>query len=348
MADERYEWLDRDAAERLLRGEPVEAADEHARNQAARLSRELYGMGRPSHSGYLDGGEMPGEAAALAAFRKSRADADVPAGDMLGAVRLAPSTRPASTRPASTHRAPRTIFARPVRFGLAAAVAGCALGGVAVAASTGFLRSPFGGDPLPASSVSAAATPGPLVSESQTGGGTVAPPPVSGSPGTPPVSPPASDGGEQPDPSGGADGGSGKRQGDPDDKSPDGKAESYRKAVEACRDYRSGHIAPDRKRQLEETAKGASRVERFCDQLLGGDTKDGGQSDGGGDSGGGDDDSGDSGDDDGKGHGAPALESHSGGASLPPVSWTPLPAEPAPLPSESASLPTSGVALNGF
>ncbi|MFI2352564.1 hypothetical protein ACH492_37385 [Streptomyces sp. NPDC019443] len=342
MADERYEWLDREAAERLLRGEPVEAADEHARIQAARLSRELYGMGRPSHSGYLDGGEMPGEAAALAAFRKSRADADAPAGDMLGTVRLTPSTRSAST-----HRAPRTIFARPVRFGLVAAVAGCALGGVAVAAGTGFLGSPFGGDPQPASSVSAAATPGPLASESQTGGGTVAPPPIAGSPSTPPVSPPASNGGEQPDPSSGADGGSGKRQGDPDDKSPDQNAESYRKSVDACRDYRSGDIAPDRKRQLEEAAKGASRVERFCDRLLDGDTKGGGKSDGGGDSGGGDD-GGDSGDDDGKGHGAPALESHSGGASLPPVSWAPLPAEPAPLPSESASLPSSGVALNAF
>jgi hypothetical protein len=341
MADERYEWLDREAAERLLRGEPVEAADEHARIQAARLSRELYGMGRPSHSGYLDGGEMPGEAAALAAFRKSRADADAPAGDMLGTVRLAPSTRPASGR-----RAPRTIFARPVRFGLAAAVAGCALGGVAVAAGTGFLPSPFGGDPLPASSVSAAATPGPLVSESQTGGGTVAPPPISGSPSTPPVSPPASDGGEHP--SSGADGGSGKRQGDPDDKSPDRNAESYRKAVEACRDYRSGHIAPDRERRLEEAAKGASRVERFCDRLLDGDSKDGGQTDGGGSGGGDDGDSGDSGDDDGKGHGAPVLDSHSGASSLPPVSWTPLPAEPAPLPSESAPLPSSGVALNAL
>lgn len=340
MADERYEWLDREAAERLLRGEPVETADEHARIQAARLSRELYGMGRPSRPGYSDGGEMPGEAAALAAFRKSRADADAPAGDMLGTVHLA-----SSTRAASAHRAPRTFFARPVRFGLAAAVAGCALGGAAVAAGTGFLPSPFRGDPLPASTVSAAATPGPLVSETDTGGGVVAPPPISGSPSTPPVSPPASDGGDYPGPSSGGDTGSGRHQGDPDEKSPDPNAELYRKTVEACRDYRSGRIAPDRKRQLEDAAKGASRVERFCDRLLDGDTDDGSQTDGG--SGTGDGDSGDSGDDGGKDRGAPAMDSRSG-ASLPPVSWTPLPAEPAPLPSESASVPSSGAASTPF
>ena len=56
MADERYEWLDKDAAERLLRGEPVEAADEHARTQAARLSRALDGgRGRP-RAGYAGDG----------------------------------------------------------------------------------------------------------------------------------------------------------------------------------------------------------------------------------------------------------------------------------------------------
>lgn len=339
MADERYEWLDKEAAERLLRGEPVETADEHARTQAAQLSRELYGMGRPSRSGYLDGGEMPGEAAALAAFRKARADAEAPAGDMLGTVRLAPAARPAAT-----HRAPRTLFARPVRFGLAAAVAGCALGGVAVAAGTGFLPSPFGGDPLPGSSVSAAATPGPLVSDSPTGGGVVAPPRISGSPSTPPVSPPASGGGEHRDPSSGAHGGSGKK-GDQGEKSREGNAELYRQTVEACRDYRSGSIAPDRKQQLEEAAKGAKGVERFCDGLLDGDTKSSGQTDG--DTG---DGGGDSGDDGGKSRGAaapaPAIESRAGGASLPPVSWTQLPAEPALLPSESASLPSPGVTQN--
>ncbi|MFF4231310.1 hypothetical protein [Streptomyces sp. NPDC001820] len=333
MADERYEWLDREAAERLLRGEPVETADEHARTQAARLSRELYSMGRPTRPGYFDGGEMPGEAAALAAFRKSRADADAPAGDMLEAVRLAPSA----------HRAPRPLLRRPVRFGLAAAVAGCALGGVAVAAGAGILPSPFGGDPMPASSVSAAATPGPPVSESPGGWGADPPPQTSGSPSTPPVSPPVSDGGEHPDASTGAVGGPGEQQGGPGEKAGERNTELYRKTVEACRDYRSGRIAPDRKRQLEDAARGASQVERFCGRLLDGDTSGSGQPDDSDSSGGGD---GDSGDDDGKGHGAPASESRPGGASLPPVSWTQLPAEPAPLPSESAPPTSPGVAQN--
>lgn len=34
MADEQHEWLDADAAEMLLRGEPVEAVDDHARAEA--------------------------------------------------------------------------------------------------------------------------------------------------------------------------------------------------------------------------------------------------------------------------------------------------------------------------
>lgn len=190
MADEQFEWLDRQAAERMLRGEPVEASDEHARIQAARLSRALYEAGRNESPGYAGDGEMPGEAAALAAFRKARADAAAPAGEAVAAVRLAPSHR----RPAR-----RSRFGRPVRFGLAAAFAGCALGGAAVAATTGLLPSPFGGDPLPASSVTAAATPEPLVSDSPTGGGAVAPPNTSGSPSTP-LSPSPSDGSGAPTP----------------------------------------------------------------------------------------------------------------------------------------------------
>ncbi|NUK25397.1 hypothetical protein HRW23_04220 [Streptomyces lunaelactis] len=311
MADERYEWLDKEAAERLLRGEPVEAADEHARTQAARLSRALYGAGR---AGYCDDGEMPGEAAALAAYRKARADSAAPAGAALGTVRLTRSAR----------RAPGLRFARPVRFGIAAAVAGCALGGVAVAAGTGFLPGPFGNDdPLPASSVSAAATPGPLVTQSPSGEGPVSPsqPPAGSS--TPPVAPPSSSGtGQRP---GGA---SGSNGGDPDDGSgkpgrtgdgtrDDRRAELYRKSVQACREYRSGKIAPDRKRLLEQAADGPERVERFCDRVLG-DTRD--SNDGGGS---GDGDNGDGGPDSGNG---PAM---------PPVSWSPVPSGASPSPSQS-------------
>ena len=41
MADEQHEWLDKDAAERLLRGEPVDPVDGHARTEAARLMAAL-------------------------------------------------------------------------------------------------------------------------------------------------------------------------------------------------------------------------------------------------------------------------------------------------------------------
>lgn len=328
MADEQFEWLDREAAERMLRGEPVEASDEHARIQAARLSRALYEAGRTESLDYAGDGEMPGEAAALAAFRKARADAAAPAGDAVGAVRLVPSHR----RPAR-----RRASAVPCASGLAAAVAGCALGGAAVAATTGLLPSPFRGDPLPASSVSVAATPEPLESDSPTGGGAVAPPYTSGSPSTPPLSPSPSDGTGAPDPAvGGTDGNSGKPQGD-GDKSRQQREEWYRKMVDACRDYRSGHIAPDSKRRLEAAAKGASRVERFCDQLLGGDTK--GSGDGSGESGSdsGGSSSGDSHDSDG-GAGKLSSGSQSGSATLPPVAWTPRPSESVPSPSPSTTL----------
>ncbi|WP_405601355.1 hypothetical protein OG741_24785 [Streptomyces sp. NBC_01410] len=328
MADEQFEWLDREAAERMLRGEPVEASDEHARIQAARLSRALYEAGRNESLDYAGDGEMPGEAAALAAFRKARADAAAPAGEAVGAVRLAPSHR----RPAR-----RSRFGRPVRFGLVAAVAGCALGGAAVAATTGLLPSPFSGDPLPASSVSAAATPEPLVSDSPTGGGAVAPPYPSGSPSTP-LSPSPSDGTGAPDPAvGGTDGNSGQQRGD-EDKSRQQREEWYRKTADACRDYRSGHIAPDIKRRLEAAAKGAGRIERFCDQLLGGDTQ--GSGDGGGESGtdsGSGSSSGDSNDSDG-GAGKFSGGSQSGSASVPPVAWTPAPSESVPSPPPSAPL----------
>ncbi|MFK4225228.1 hypothetical protein [Streptomyces sp. NPDC019890] len=331
MADERYEWLDKEAAERLLRGEPVEASGEHARAQAARLSRALHDTGRGGTHAYADEGEMPGEAAALAAFRKARADAQTPAGDTLGTVRLARPTRPAFGM----------RLGRPVRFGLVAAVAGCALGGVAVAAGTGLLRSPFDG-PLPASTVSAAATPQPLVSDSPTGGALI-PPQTPGSPGTP-ESPSASIGGSRsPDPTSGPEGGDFGKQGDTDKKSRERKAELRRKAVEACRDYRSGRISPERKRELERLAEGRGGVEQFCDRLLGGESEGGKDNNDSGGSGDGDD--GDSGDGDGGAGRLPGSVGTAGGASLPPVSWSQLPAEPAPLPSESAPRPSPSPSL---
>lgn len=68
MADEHNKWLDRDAAERLLRGEPLEAVDAVTRARAARLAETLDALAVTR----VDGGELRGEAAALAAFRKAR------------------------------------------------------------------------------------------------------------------------------------------------------------------------------------------------------------------------------------------------------------------------------------
>ncbi|MEV4332828.1 hypothetical protein AB0K02_20180 [Streptomyces sp. NPDC049597] len=334
MADERYEWLDRDAAERLLRGESVEAHDEHARMQAARLFEVLGGAADPGYR--HDDGELPGEAAAMAAFRKARADAAAPAGDFLGTVRV---KRPAV--PVSGLR-----FGRPVRVGLAAAVAAFALGGVAVAAGTGVLPTPFGGDerPLPASSVSAAETPGPLGSETPGAtGGTSSPPGVT----TPPASPSLSGGSTGP--SYGTDGTGSGSPGDGGWATPGaggaGSEAELRDSVEACKDYRNGTLAAERKQRLEELAKGADGVKRFCDRLLGPEKAGDGKGDGAGEGANKDDGSGDG---DGKGDGdRDAGGEQSGGTGsedadpveIPPVSWTVLPEDPSATVIPTASAP---------
>ncbi|MEV6397802.1 hypothetical protein AB0M39_24025 [Streptomyces sp. NPDC051907] len=324
MADERYEWLDKDSAERLLRGEPVEAADEHARVQAARLSGALNSARRTT---FDDDGEMPGEAAAMAAFRKARADSAVPAGDLLGTVRLAHPPRP-----------PRMLrFGRPVRFGIAAAVAGCALGGVAVAAGAGVL--PFGGEePLPGSSVSAAETPGPLKSpspEDRQALPSPLPPEENPAPSTtPPPSPDASgepgkaSGSPTGEPTGGA---SASPSGSPEDKIRDRNREWYRKTLAACRDYRGGSMKPEHRLLLEKAAKGPDGVKNFCDRLIGA-AKDGSRGDGGTDGGDGDGDNGaedDGGESNGSEGGKPGR--------LPRAAWSPgAPGAPAPALTERA------------
>ncbi|MDG4865716.1 hypothetical protein P8605_46965, partial [Streptomyces sp. T-3] len=41
MADEHFNWLSEEAAERLLRGEPLDAVDDHEQKQAERLAELL-------------------------------------------------------------------------------------------------------------------------------------------------------------------------------------------------------------------------------------------------------------------------------------------------------------------
>ncbi len=76
MADEQYRWLDSDAAERLLRGEPLDAVDDVARAHAARIAETLSELAAPP---LPTSDELPGEASAVAAFRAARTAATVSA-----------------------------------------------------------------------------------------------------------------------------------------------------------------------------------------------------------------------------------------------------------------------------
>ncbi|MEV0025401.1 hypothetical protein AB0H45_24910 [Streptomyces atroolivaceus] len=293
MADEQYEWLDADAAEMLLRGEPVEPVGDHARTEARRLEAALGALRIPGPPG----GELPGEAAVLAAFReasgggKRMAGEAGPAGlagqDALHTVRI-------GTGPAAPRRRPR--WSRPVRYGLAVSLAGCALGGVAVAAGTGMLPAPFGGhgSPVPATSVSAAASPEEL--ETEVPDAREPAPPPSGTPRAPrPPAPPdapeggtaggdgpaGQDGGGTPDredtgrdsgTTGGTQDGTDGRE-VPGDRSP---AEVYKKSVKACRDYREDALSPEDERRLLRLADGERNLDRFCDRLLNPADRDGG------------------------------------------------------------------------
>ncbi|MFG2375849.1 hypothetical protein ACGFY9_30800 [Streptomyces sp. NPDC048504] len=267
MADERSafpgdtprtpgRWLDRETAELLLRGESLDAVGPAARAQAERLARTLGALSvEPSQTKV----ELPGEEAALAAFRAARNGNDVeraalarrgrgPSSDA-GLVRLG---RPV----VATVPGPR--WGRPVRVGLTAALAVGMLGGVAAAVGTGALPTPFYDDPTPASSISAAVTSPDhtLVSPSPSG---------TGGPGTPTA------GGGSDDSSGEA-AGSGTNPtpsaGTGDDKS-FGSGGWWKGVTSSCRAVRDGKpLAPGRKRTLEDAAGGTSHVWTYCKGLL--------------------------------------------------------------------------------
>ncbi|GHD94665.1 extensin [Streptomyces naganishii] len=301
MADEQYRWLDPEAAERLLRGEPLENLDATAREQAERLLRALGALSAgpsaatPATSAATADAELPGEAAALAAFRKARAEqADARAAldrperavtrtdaDAEGLVRIGAR---AAARP------PRARWGRPLRLALAGALAVGAVGGVAAAATTGVLPTPFGGDePGPAASVSAPATSErPLVSPSPDGtpgggAGTATPGgATAGSPGgTAGASP-----GDGATTSGQDDSGAGT--GHPQE----GDAGRWARVASACRDLRDGKdLGSGRKQALNSAAGGPARVWTYCKLVLktvDGRGQDGGDTDGnkGGDQGG--------------------------------------------------------------
>ncbi|MXM67215.1 hypothetical protein GR925_28235 [Streptomyces sp. HUCO-GS316] len=269
MADEQYSWLDRETAERLLRGEPLDNAVEAAAlDEAQRLAKTL---GALSAEPPLNSTELPGEAAALAAFRTARSaregreerevrSGEQPAGHRAdtqvtdaGLVRIGGPDR----------RARRPRWGRPLRLGLAAALAAGMVGGVAVAAGTGALPTPFDDtEPGPAASVSAAVTPpGPQISP--------APDPLGGEPtpdGTTSAAP--GQGSHRDTARGGQDTGPATGSGPTRDPSMD-RAEPRRAAAAACRDVRDGKLlTTQRRRALEGVAGGSARVWRYCRGVL--------------------------------------------------------------------------------
>ncbi|MGX1545858.1 hypothetical protein [Streptomyces adustus] len=263
MADEQYRWLDREAAERLLRGEPLApAVDATVRDRAGRLAETLGALSTAAAA--PDSTELPGEAAAMAAFRAARG-AERPA---VGRRARTAASRSADAglvrlgRPAPA--AGRFRWGRPVRLGLSAALAAGMVGGVAVAAGTGVLPAPFGGvEPGPAVSVSAAASPArPLVppSPGDIMGGTsgVA---------TPDDRTSASPGGG---PTRGADDDALAGDRGQDDRAATGSGSTWSGVAAACRDLRAGREpVGERRRALEKAAGGSPRVWKYCKTLLG-------------------------------------------------------------------------------
>ncbi|WP_438292107.1 hypothetical protein [Streptomyces sp. HUAS TT7] len=302
MADERHEWLDGDAAERLLRGEGVEPGDERARAEADRLSALLRSLAHDEPATT----ELPGEAAALAAFRKARPEG-APDAEALGVVRVG--------RVAEVHPAPRRRRFAPVRLGLAAALACCALGGVAVAAGTGVLPGPFAfdeQDPTPASTVSAEVTPGPVATSPSHSLPPGSPTPDRHGPSTGAGTPGDSSHSASPDGSAAGGSGDGDKKGGAQPGGSGGDNDGgdsglwLAKTADDCRDYRSGKLDPDKRRSLESAAHGPAAVKAFCDLLLDGKGgKPGGTGDG---SGNGDDNGGK-----GKGKGDGSGKSGGGG-----------------------------------
>ncbi|MER8154782.1 hypothetical protein [Streptomyces sp. NPDC094472] len=307
--DHRYSWLDDSAAERLLRGEPVEgqpgAPDgrgDESYAEAERLAAVLSavaGAGRPAAPS--DASALPGEEAAMAAFRAARVEAEADAVAEPGVTR-----RPQRIRQ-FRERQPR--LRRPLRAGMIAMVAGCALGGFAVAAAAGVLPTPFGPSHH---------TPGPSVSMSDAGpGGESAHPDISEDGGTTAPGPSGSGDNDASDVgSNGAQGGTvtsdpgGGDKGKEGDASSKGKHSTPRWALRVCPRYLAAELAGvdlDKKslKKLTKAAGSASAIHGYCTQILADDSTDTPRSDDSGEStdNGGGDNSTDSGSDNGGGIG---------------------------------------------
>ncbi|MFE2462456.1 hypothetical protein [Streptomyces sp. NPDC059402] len=260
MADEQDKWLDRETAELLLRGEPLEgleSTDPATRDRAARLAAALGALSAPPAP---TGEELPGEAAALAAFRKVRAERTDAAADAPGALGHGTARGPLDAGLVRIgprgDGARRARWNRPLRLGLAAALTVGMVGGVAVAAGTGVLPTPFDGtEPEPAATVSAAASPDrPLAPPSPLDGvqGGSRPGAASGTPGE-----------------GTARDGGGAEDRDADGRDPDRSDGRRSDLAASCREVRDGRqLDAAHRRALKEAAGGASRVGKYCGDLL--------------------------------------------------------------------------------
>lgn len=129
-AEDRFGWLDDEAAEDLLRGTAADGSSSCPPPHAEELASALDGLAE-SHQPAECAKELPGEAEALAAFRTARSRR------CRGGAAGARSRR---------GRYMTRLSGTPLHVGLAMTLAGFALGGVAVAASNGVLPAPFGDD----------------------------------------------------------------------------------------------------------------------------------------------------------------------------------------------------------
>ncbi|MER7395945.1 hypothetical protein ABT381_10555 [Streptomyces sp. NPDC000151] len=276
MADDRYSWLDKNAAESLLRGERVDAGGGFGADELNDLlnAAAVAGAHPPADA------PLPGEEAAAAAFRQASAGrstrdtaaaggaARATAEDGIPVVRSVPGGGASRTTE-------RTRIGRPFRRGLAVALAGCALGGVAVAAGTGVLPTPFyGGHADPSPSATAAVTPsllesqGPGADASDDAGRSPDASPDSSAPATP-TSPGSSDGTPTPGHKGGGaskdplpqltPGGGGLGT---------GTAKRRAAVLALCRDYEAGRTSPGDRRRLERAVGGAEKLHALCKQYL--------------------------------------------------------------------------------
>ncbi|MFD7626415.1 hypothetical protein ACFV7Q_10275 [Streptomyces sp. NPDC059851] len=294
MADERNRWLDRAAAERVLLGAPAAPdAGRRARDAEERLRAALDMLVPPQAPA---GTELPGEEAALAAFRAARAGADdagaaaTAAGPLVDLGHVTPLSAPAPGRSAAGSRR-----SRPARFALAAALAGVAVGGLAAAAGAGLLdrATHTSAGPAPAATLSAEESPAPSGGVGPTSAPQLRPDPFRSTdggataPGTPDGSAAGAetggDGGAGPDSrfradtdtssgtvSAGGTGGAGKETLGGATELHDQDRETRLRAVNLCEAYRSGSMDADRRDKLSKLAKGLSRIPHYCEALLDG------------------------------------------------------------------------------